>query len=437
MKHIFFFIATLLLSTSTLWASVYFWSNGLRYEICPNQHVSIVECSGCPTSITIPSSVTYSNTTYRVTEISYRAFADCSRLTSITIPNSVTGILKRAFANCSGLTSITIPDSVVLIHDSIFDGCSGLTSVTWNAIECKIYSSSSEYNTKSPFGSACQNIRSVTFGNKVQKIPPSLCQNMSCLTSITIPNSVKQIGVNTFKGCEYLEEVTLGTGIEEIGAYAFEGDKRIYSVTCYANVTPTIYESTFADVSSNAELLVPANVLKKYKVDEYWNKFTILPIQAENTENGTLTIRTTESEATITWPVNNNAETYTIVLKKEDATFCTLLFNYDGQLATIRFAAPAHDGKAASPAAELTTNGYRFTITGLDAGTKYSYAITTKDFEEAVLNNYEGTFTTKGGQTAIDEPYTENSRATQKVIRNGQLLIQNGEKVYTVLGVEL
>ena len=305
----------------------------------------------------------------------------------------------------SQLTSITIPNSVKRIETNAFNGCTALDEVS--------------------------------IGNKVEAIEDSAFAHCNTLTEIAIPNSVTRIGIGTFKGCEYLEEVTLGTGIEEIGAYAFEGDKRIYSVTCYANVTPTIYESTFADVSSNAELLVPANVLKKYKVDEYWNKFTILPIQAENTENGTLTIRTTESEATITWPVNSNAETYTIVLKKEDATFCTLLFNYDGQLATIRFSAPAHDGKAASPAAELTTNGYRFTITGLDAGTKYAYTITTKDFEEAVLNTYEGTFTTKGGQTAIDETNMDDGSATQKVIRNGQILIQNGEKVYTVLGVEL
>ncbi|WP_394809971.1 leucine-rich repeat protein, partial [Flavobacterium psychrophilum] len=45
-------------------------------------------------------------------------FSDCSGLTSVTIPNSVTTIRDRgAFADCSGLTSVTIPNSVTSIGD--------------------------------------------------------------------------------------------------------------------------------------------------------------------------------------------------------------------------------------------------------------------------------------------------------------------------------
>jgi len=51
---------------------------------------------------------------------------DCSGLTSITIPNSVTSIGGGAFWGCSGLTSITIPNSVTSIGGWAFSGCSGL-----------------------------------------------------------------------------------------------------------------------------------------------------------------------------------------------------------------------------------------------------------------------------------------------------------------------
>lgn len=64
-----------------------------------------------------------------------------NKLTSITIPDSVTSIDNDAFNGCSGLTSITIPDSVTSIGSSAFSGCGGLTSITfkgttaqWNAI---------------------------------------------------------------------------------------------------------------------------------------------------------------------------------------------------------------------------------------------------------------------------------------------------------------
>jgi len=57
-------------------------------------------------------------------------FQDCTSLTNVTIPNSVTSIEYYAFSFCSRLTSIAIPNSVTSIGNWAFGGCSGLTSVT-------------------------------------------------------------------------------------------------------------------------------------------------------------------------------------------------------------------------------------------------------------------------------------------------------------------
>ena len=54
----------------------------------------------------------------------------CTRLTSVTIGNSVRSIGKSAFSGCSGLTSVTIPNSVTSIGYDAFRDCSGLASVT-------------------------------------------------------------------------------------------------------------------------------------------------------------------------------------------------------------------------------------------------------------------------------------------------------------------
>ena len=69
-------------------------------------------------------------TTYNVSCIDSYAFIDCSGLTSITIPNSVTSIRNSAFSGCSGLTSITIPKSVTEIQHDVFYDCKRLTSIT-------------------------------------------------------------------------------------------------------------------------------------------------------------------------------------------------------------------------------------------------------------------------------------------------------------------
>ena len=50
-------------------------------------------------------------------------FTDCSSLTSISIPNSVTKITQSVFNGCTSLTSITIPESVTEIGWNVFYGC--------------------------------------------------------------------------------------------------------------------------------------------------------------------------------------------------------------------------------------------------------------------------------------------------------------------------
>ena len=68
------------------------------------------------------------------------AFYDCSGLTSVSIPNSVTSIGNYAFDGCSSLTSVTIPDGVTSIGDNAFSHCSSLTSVTFNGTPSSISS---------------------------------------------------------------------------------------------------------------------------------------------------------------------------------------------------------------------------------------------------------------------------------------------------------
>ena len=106
---------------------------------------------------------------YIVASLGASCFEECSGLTSITIPSSVTSLGASCFAFCDGLTSITIPSSVTSLGASCFDGCSGLTSIT---IPSSVTS----------LGDHCF----------------SYCRG---LTSITIPSSVTSLGRLCFQGC--------------------------------------------------------------------------------------------------------------------------------------------------------------------------------------------------------------------------------------------
>jgi len=59
----------------------------------------------------------------------YGAFYNCSGLTSVIVPDGMTGIGAAAFFSCSGLATVTIPDSVTSIGDKAFAGCTGLKNI--------------------------------------------------------------------------------------------------------------------------------------------------------------------------------------------------------------------------------------------------------------------------------------------------------------------
>ena len=109
--------------------------------------------------------------------ILYRAFDDCSMLTSVTMGNSVESIGDEAFVSCTGLTSVTIGNSVTSIGDEAFNSCRGLSSVT--------------------------------IGNSVTSIGDYAFLGCKGLTSVTIGNSVASIGAGALSGCSSLESITV------------------------------------------------------------------------------------------------------------------------------------------------------------------------------------------------------------------------------------
>ena len=204
-----------ILLTSVLTAQT-FTFEGLEYWIIDDNSVKVCQqdCSAISGTVNIPSAVTYNNNTYSVTAIGDYAFIECTRLTSVTIPNSITSIGRSAFSGCSGLTSISIPNSVTSIGADVFRSCS--------------------------------------------------------FVSVTIPNSVSSIGSHAFIKCRNLTSVTIPNSITSIDKYTFWGCSSLTSVKCLTATPPSLDSSAFIGVGATCTLTVPCRTIDAYEESD-WN----------------------------------------------------------------------------------------------------------------------------------------------------------------------
>ena len=192
-----------------------------------------------------------------MTSIGNHAFRDCSGLTSVTIPNSVTSIGNYAFTNCSGLTSVTIPNSVTSIGISAFEGCTSLTSVT-------IPNSVMSIGTFAFF--FCSSLTSITIPNSVTSIGDYAFYYCESLTSITIPNSVTSIGDYAFYYCKSLTSITIPNFVTSLGTNSFAGCLGLTSITFKGSTPPKFGEDVFGwGIAALVPVSVPANSIEAYK----------------------------------------------------------------------------------------------------------------------------------------------------------------------------
>ena len=187
------------------------------------------------------------------------AFFNCSSLTSITIPNSVTSIERGSFGGCvklrqnengiyyvdgwvvgtdssivkatikvgtrgiateafrsrSSLTIVTIPDSVTSIGNSVFYGCSRLKNIEvstenkdYKSIDGNLYTKDGKTLIQYAIGKAESTF---VIPDSVTSIGEEVFYNCSSLTIVTIPDSVTSIGNSVFYGCSRLKNIEVST----------------------------------------------------------------------------------------------------------------------------------------------------------------------------------------------------------------------------------
>ena len=241
--------------------------------------------------VTIPATISHNGIVYPVTAIDAVAFRDCSSLTSISLPASITEVGEYAFAGCTALdsvvisdlstwcgidfasesanpcylahhlylqgneiTDLVIPDSTLSIGSFAFSGCTSINSIYIpSAVEVIGASPFSNCASLSSINVACDNpaydsrdscnavietstgvliagCRNTVIPSTVTAIGNWAFNTCTGLTHIFIPGSVTRIGYESFYRCSSLIGVNIPNTVHNIGYQAFYGCSSLRSI---------------------------------------------------------------------------------------------------------------------------------------------------------------------------------------------------------------
>ena len=211
---------------------------------------------------------------YEVVGIGEWAFYNCTNLTSVTIPESVTKICLLAFSNCTSLTNVTIPQSVTYISDFAFENCTSLTNVT-------VPESVTTF-CLSAF-SGCENIKDFYIedglipmeikqgGTNVMNFFKELYIGRSLIPCLFYNPSADQSFINEHTGLEKVTFSQFVTSVADIGMY---NAKNLKTVVVRGGTPPTITDDFFSfDQYNNATLYVPEGTTDTYAKATGWRYF--------------------------------------------------------------------------------------------------------------------------------------------------------------------
>jgi hypothetical protein len=178
------------------------------------------------------------------------AFAGCTNLASVIIPEGVLSIGTRAFSGCKSLTSVPLPESLAKIEEAAFSGCVGLTSIdipdSVTSIEGWAFS-------------GCTSLTSIVIPKRITSIGFMLFSGCTSLTSVVIPESVTTIGNSAFSGCTSLTSFLIPESVTSIGTYAFSGCAGLTSFVIPERVT-SLGSAAFYECTGLTSVDIPEGI---------------------------------------------------------------------------------------------------------------------------------------------------------------------------------
>lgn len=114
----------------------------------------------------------------------------------------VTGISDNAFQNCTGITSVKLPESITSIGSCAFQGCTGMQTInlTNNLTEIKMRAFS-----------GCASLRELTLPRSISALGYATFENCASLEDLFIPKEMTGVN-NSFMGCIGVKTVTVEEG---------------------------------------------------------------------------------------------------------------------------------------------------------------------------------------------------------------------------------
>ena len=234
--------------------SKYVIDNNFTYTT-NNGTINITSYTGSQPSVIIPAQIYR----YPVTSIDTNAFKNCTNISNITLPATLSSIANGAFYNCNKLSSIAFPETLTNIGNFAFAYCQQLVTITLPSrtlVQAGAFASclnlySISVPDQNPYHKSINGILYDKQGSVLIQYPAGQQDNI-------IPAGTVIIAEAAFKDCIKLSSLVLPASLQQVNATAFNGCSNLLTLD-FTGEMPQL-QSTFSGL----------NAIVYYPIDKEW-----------------------------------------------------------------------------------------------------------------------------------------------------------------------
>ena len=207
-----------------------------------------------------------------ITTIGDWAFAGCSNIKSIIIPNSISTIGIGAFARCFGIEKFIVPSSLVSVGKCAFLHCKTLFYGKFASQDhyCLVV----DGVLKAFSGRDCVEY---IIPEQVVRLEDFVFSDCDLLRKVILPNNLTIIGSRAFSCCNRLNSIILPEMIELVESNAFYGSNTI-EIYCKAVTPPKLNGPLPRNVK---RIIVPIGSKKFYNEELIWRNNAYMIFESE------------------------------------------------------------------------------------------------------------------------------------------------------------